>query len=281
MAGIFVNRFALCSYEPDNPQKESALFEKEICSTSQSHICRIIPLLSNDNHDLRGWLTFSKSYQRKNILKAKIEKHISNHSAWLQAPLQFWGIRSAVSTQTVLINSGTRSDRSFCPSIPSPHGWPQQAHSSLQGELCPGATESCVASICFMYLIHLSISLLACHCLLSAFIFARKCTPQWVFRSSPLPFPQAPHLSGPFHHLLHVVVRDLRCFLQVVDDGAVSTDHGIADTMDVTWKYYNLSRIKRSLCICSKSMPCAYSWFADVYRYLIPYTAYVYTIYTM
>lgn len=53
------------------------------------------------------------------------------------------------------------------------------------------------------------------------------------------PVPQDPRLCGPFHHLLHVVVRDLRCFLQVVDDGAVSTDHGIADTMDVTWKYLN------------------------------------------
>ena len=48
--------------------------------------------------------------------------------------------------------------------------------------------------------------------------------------------PHAPHpcLGGPLHQLLHVVVGDLRGFLQVVDDGSVATDHRIADAVDVT-----------------------------------------------
>ena len=62
------------AYEPDNPQKESALFEKKICSTSQSHICRIIPLVSNDNHDFRGWLTFSKILPKKKYSQSQNRK---------------------------------------------------------------------------------------------------------------------------------------------------------------------------------------------------------------
>ena len=42
-------------------------------------------------------------------------------------------------------------------------------------------------------------------------------------------------LGGPLDHFLHVVVGDLRGFLQVVDDGAVATDHRIADAVDVTF----------------------------------------------
>ena len=41
-------------------------------------------------------------------------------------------------------------------------------------------------------------------------------------------------LRGPLHHLLHVVIGDLRGFLQVVDDGSVATDHRITDAVDVT-----------------------------------------------
>ena len=42
-------------------------------------------------------------------------------------------------------------------------------------------------------------------------------------------------LGGPLDHFLHVVVGDLRGFLQVVDDGSVATDHRIADAVDVTF----------------------------------------------
>lgn len=235
MARIFFNRFGA---NQTTPRKNLRCFRRRY-ALPRSHTS-VGPCvwyrMTSMIYEVDG--PSQKSSQRKNLLKAKIEKHIKSFCL-IAHPSVVLGNR--VSTQTVLINSGTKSDRSFCPSIPSPHGWPQQAHSSLQGEQCPGATESSVAS--WIYLIHLdssySISLLASHCLPSAFIFARKCTPQWVFRSSPLPVPQDPRLCGPFHHLLHVVVRDLRCFLQVVDDGAVSTDHGIADTMDVTWKYLN------------------------------------------
>ena len=47
--------------------------------------------------------------------------------------------------------------------------------------------------------------------------------------------PYVCHLSGPLHHFLHVVIGDLRGFLQVVDDGSVATDHRIADAVDVTF----------------------------------------------
>lgn len=68
------NIFQQVRCQPNNSQKESALFQKKICSTSQSHICRTICLVSNDKHDLRGRWTFSKIFPKRKSSQSQNRK---------------------------------------------------------------------------------------------------------------------------------------------------------------------------------------------------------------
>ena len=56
------------------PNIFQALFQKKICSTSQSHICRTMCLVSNDKHDLRGRWTFSKISPKKKSSQSQNRK---------------------------------------------------------------------------------------------------------------------------------------------------------------------------------------------------------------